>query len=75
MLYVICSGCLLKRFTDVIVCILHIILCSYLSEKLSTFLDSQTLQLLFRTLHVSFYLSCECLALKSHGIPDAVMTK
>ena len=22
-----------------------------------------------------FYLSCECLALKSHGIPDAVLTK
>ena len=47
----------------------------YLSDDLSTISDRQTLQLLFRTLHASFYLSCECLAIKSSGIPDAVMTK
>ena len=45
-------------------------MCSYLSDELSTFSDRQTLQLLFTTLHASFCLSCECLALKSHGIPD-----
>ena len=35
----------------------------------------QILQLMFMNSICLFYISCECHALKSHGIPDAVFTK